>query len=152
MAVGADQGVLWAVLPFACCWPHMRPQAISFAAGQAAFTLVVLVLFNLIEPGGWKVGSCALEDVAVGAGVSLLTGILLWPRGTTAMLRRSIGAAYESAAGSLDATISALLGDGAPEAGGSGHRRGLHLGAAAGHGGAGLPRQPRGPAGAACTT
>jgi uncharacterized membrane protein YccC len=112
VAVGGDRGVLWAVLPFAVLLAAYAPQAISFAAGQGAFTIVVLVLFNLIHPAGWRVGLVRVEDVAIGAGVSLLVGLLLWPRGTTAILRGAIGAAYDSAAHYLDATITALLGAG----------------------------------------
>ena len=109
VAVGADHGVLWAVLPFAVLLAAYAPQAISFAAGQGAFTIVVLVLFNLIHPAGWRVGLVRVEDVAVGAAVSLLVGLLLWPRGATAILRSTIGAAYAGAAHYLDATITALL-------------------------------------------
>jgi uncharacterized membrane protein YccC len=111
VAVGGDRGVLWAVLPFAVLLAAYAPQAISFAAGQGAFTIVVLVLFNLIHPAGWRVGLVRVEDVAIGAGVSLLVGLLLWPRGATAILRGAIGAAYDGAARYLDATITALLGD-----------------------------------------
>ncbi len=70
VVVGGDRGVLWAVLPFAVLLAAYAPQAISFTAGQGAFTLVVLVLFNLINPAGWKVGLVRVEDVAIGAGVS----------------------------------------------------------------------------------
>jgi uncharacterized membrane protein YccC len=112
VAVGGDRGALWAVLPVAVLLAAYAPQAISFAAGQGAFTLVVLVLFNLIEPSGWKVGLVRVEDIALGAAVSLLVGILAWPRGTTTILRRAIGAAYLGAARHLDATITALLGEG----------------------------------------
>ncbi len=113
VAVGSDHGALWAVLPFAVLLAAYAPQAMSFAAGQAAFTLVVLILFNLLQPTGWKVGLVRVEDVAIGAGVSLLVGVLLWPRGATAILRRAIGTAYVDAAQYLDATVTALLGDGA---------------------------------------
>jgi len=112
IAVGADRGALWAVLPVAVFLAAYAPQAISFGAGQAAFTLVVLVLFNLIEPAGWKVGLVRVEDVAAGAAVSLIVGAMLWPRGATAILRGAIGAAYLAAARSLDATIAMLIGDG----------------------------------------
>jgi uncharacterized membrane protein YccC len=112
--VGADRGVLWAVLPFAVLLAAYAPQAISFAAGQAAFTLVVLVLFNLLQPAGWRVGIVRIEDVAVGAGVSLLVGVLIWPRGTRTILRDAIGAAYVRSARHLDATIAVLLGEGEP--------------------------------------
>lgn len=111
VAVGADHGVLWAVLPFAVLLAAYAPQTMSFAAGQAAFTIVVLILFNLIHPAGWKVGLVRVEDVAIGAGVSLLVGLLLWPRGASTIMRATIGAAYTGASRYLDATISALLGD-----------------------------------------
>jgi Fusaric acid resistance protein-like len=112
LAVGSSNGALWAVLPFAVLLAGYAPQAISFAAGQASFTLVVLVLFNLIQPVGWKVGLVRVEDVAIGTAVSLLVGVLLWPHGATALLRSSLGAAYVASANYLDATITALLGRG----------------------------------------
>ncbi len=107
--------MLWAVLPLAVLLAAYAPRAISFAAGQGAFSLVVLVLFNLLAPAGWRVGLVRVEDVAIGAGVSLLAGALIWPRGATAVLREAIGVAYVRAAGYLDATIDALLGVGAAE-------------------------------------
>jgi uncharacterized membrane protein YccC len=114
IAVGADRGVLWAVLPFAVLLAAYAPQGISFAAGQAAFTLVVLVLFNLLQPAGWRVGIVRIEDVAVGAGVSLLVGVLIWPRGARSILRDALGAAYVRSARHLDATIAMLLGESEP--------------------------------------
>jgi len=110
--VGGHVGILWAVLPVAVLLAAYARQAVSFAAGQAAFTVVVLVLFNLIEPVGWRVGLVRVEDVAAGAAISLLVGALLWPRGASAVLRRAVGSAYVDAAGYLDATITALLGGG----------------------------------------
>ena len=44
------------------------PSMISFAAGQAGFTVVVVILFNIIDPTGWKVGLTRIEDVAIGCG------------------------------------------------------------------------------------
>ena len=112
VAVGANHGVLWAVLPFAVLLAAYAPYAMSFAAGQAAFTIVVLILFNLIHPVGWRVGLVRVEDVAIGASVSLLVGLLLWPRGASTVLRGTIADAYGGASRYLDATIGALLGDG----------------------------------------
>ena len=64
----------------------VAPSMISFVAGQAAFTLLVIILFNIIEPIGWKVGLTRIEDVAIGCGVSIVVGFLFWPRGATAAL------------------------------------------------------------------
>ena len=116
IAVGGDRGVLWAVLPVAVLVAAYAPQAISFAAGQAAFTVVVLVLFNLIAPSGWRVGIVRFEDVAAGTLVSLLVGLLIWPRGAGSILREAIGVAYVTSARYLDATITALIGGGDPAA------------------------------------
>ncbi len=114
VAVGSHDAVLWAVLPLGVLLAGYAPRAISFAAGQAAFSFVVLVLFNLIHPVGWKVGLVRIEDVAIGAGVSLLAGALVWPRGAGAVLRDALGTAYSGAAGYLDATVGGLL-EGAEE-------------------------------------
>jgi uncharacterized membrane protein YccC len=110
LLLGGAPGALWAVLPFAVLLAAYAP-AISFGAGQAAFTVVVLVLFNLIQPTGWRVGLVRVEDIAIGAAVSLLVGFLIWPRGATAILRGALGAAYVEAACYLDVAIAALLGD-----------------------------------------
>jgi hypothetical protein len=110
LALGSEPGLLWAVLPFAVLLGAYSPRAISFTAGQAGFTIVVVVLFNLLNPVGWSVGVVRIEDVALGCAISLVTGFLLWPRGAADVLRESIGAAYETAARYLDTTIASLLG------------------------------------------
>jgi uncharacterized membrane protein YccC len=110
VAVGDNSVALWAILPFAVALAAYAPTAISFAAGQAAFSLLVLILFNLIDPTGWKVGLVRVEDVLLGASVSLLAGALIWPRGATAVLRRDVGDAYARAAAYLRSTVDALLG------------------------------------------
>ena len=98
VGLGSHYDLLWAVLPIAVLLSGVAPTAISFAAGQAGFTVVVVVLFNIIQPTGWKVGLTRIEDVAIGCAVSLVVGFLFWPRGATAALGRALGEAY--AAGS----------------------------------------------------
>jgi uncharacterized membrane protein YccC len=80
LLVGTDESALWAVLPFAVLFAAYAPRAISFAAGQAGFTVVVLVVFDLIQPSGWTVGLVRVEDVALGFAISLAVGLLFWPR------------------------------------------------------------------------
>jgi uncharacterized membrane protein YccC len=109
-AIGAHTWLLWTVFPFAILLGAYSPRAISFAAGQAAFTVVIVVLFNLLDPVGWSVGLVRIEDVAIGCAISLVTGFLFWPRGAADVLRESIGAAYETAARYLDQTIASMLG------------------------------------------
>jgi uncharacterized membrane protein YccC len=52
----------------------------AYVAGQATFTVTVVILFNLIVPAGWQLGLVRVEDVAIGAGISVVVGLLLWPR------------------------------------------------------------------------
>ncbi|MGB2952991.1 MAG: FUSC family protein, partial [Gaiellaceae bacterium] len=87
IAIGTHETVLWAVLPVAVLLAAYAPRAISFAAGQAGFTVVLFVLFNLIQPTGWKVGVVRIEDVAIGFAISLGVGLLFWPRGAESLLR-----------------------------------------------------------------
>ena len=110
LALGSEPDLLWAVLPFAVLLGAYSPRAISFTAGQASFTVVIVVLFNLLNPVGWSVGVVRIEDVAIGCAVSLVTGFLFWPRGAADVLRESIGGAYETAARYLDTTIATMLG------------------------------------------
>ena len=92
--VGTNTVVLWVLLPVVVMIAGLAPAAISFAAGQAAFTLTLLVLFNLLVPVGWRIGLIRIEDVAIGSAVSLAVGLLLWPRGAGAGLGRALSRAY----------------------------------------------------------
>ncbi len=105
----ADHSVLlWALLPLAVLVSGVAPSMISFAAGQAAFTLMVIILFNIIEPVGWRVGLTRIEDVAIGCGVSIVVGFLLWPRGATAALERALSQAFVASSGYLADAVDRL--------------------------------------------
>jgi uncharacterized membrane protein YccC len=109
IAIGTHEGVLWAVLPVALLVAAYAPRAISFAVGQAGFTVFVLVLFNLLAPVGWRVGLVRAEDVAIGLAISLGVGILFWPRGAAALVRQDLATAYASAADYLAAAARQLI-------------------------------------------
>jgi uncharacterized membrane protein YccC len=106
-AIGTSHGLLWAVLPVAVMLATYAPGAISFAAGQAGFTVVLMVLFNIIQPIGWKVGLVRVEDVAIGFAISLGVGLLFWPRGARAALRNSAADAYAASADYFSAAATA---------------------------------------------
>ncbi len=108
LAVGANDKVLWAVLPVAVLIAAYAPRVISFAAGQAAFTVVLVLLFNIIQPTGWKVGLIRIEDVAIGFAVSLGVGLVFWPRGAATVLRENLATAYSRAADYVAITASQL--------------------------------------------
>ena len=96
--VGTNTTLLWILLPPAVLFAGLAPAAISFAAGQAAFTLALLILFNILAPEGWQIGLVRIEDVAIGGAVSLAVGLLLWPRGAGAALGRALADAYADSA------------------------------------------------------
>ena len=104
IGIGTHEAVLWAVLPIAVFLAAYAPRAISFAAGQAGFTVVLILLFNIIQPVGWSVGLVRVEDVAIGFAVSLLVGVLFWPRGAAALLLDELAVAYARGADYVVAT------------------------------------------------
>lgn len=91
--LGVDPHVLWVLLPIVAFGSAYVPEVYSFVAGQAAFTMMVLINFNLIVPTGWQVGLIRIEDVVVGAMVGIVVSVLLWPRGATAAVSKAIDGA-----------------------------------------------------------
>jgi uncharacterized membrane protein YccC len=109
VAVGTHTTVLWIALPITVFLAAYAAGTIGFVAGQAAFTVVVITLFNLITPVGWRLGLARIEDVAMGAGISLLAGLLLWPRGARGELRQATTALYRAVAAYLGTTFNHML-------------------------------------------
>ena len=108
--IGTNDALLWALLPIVVLVAGLAPAVIGFAAGQAGFTVALLILFNLIAPAGWKIGLVRIEDVAIGGAVSLAVGLLFWPRGAGAALGRALAAAYTTSAEYLSAAVNYGLG------------------------------------------
>ena len=108
-AVGTTPWQLWALLPFAVLIAAYLPEAVSFAAGQAAFTLMVIILFNIIQPTGWSVGLVRIEDIALGCAAGLISGVLLWPRGASAQIRTALADYYRRSADALEAATERLI-------------------------------------------
>jgi uncharacterized membrane protein YccC len=97
-AVAGSTPLLWMALPVTIFLAAYAPNAIGFLVGQAAFTIYVLVLFNLITPVGWRLGLARIEDIAIGVAISLMVSLLLWPRGARRELSRSVAGFYRSVA------------------------------------------------------
>ena len=104
-AIGTNPTALWILLPFAVLLAGVAPAAISFAAGQAAFTLTLVILFNLVSPAGWVVGLLRLEDIALGCAVSIVVGLMFWPRGAGTALRQALADAYTDSAAYLASAV-----------------------------------------------
>ncbi len=112
--IGTNTTLLWFLLPLADFLAGAAPAVISFAGGQAAFTLTLVILFSIIQPAGWRVGLVRIEDVAIGAGVSMVVGVLFWPRGAAAALRQALAQAYADGASYLASTVRSGTSHGDP--------------------------------------
>jgi uncharacterized membrane protein YccC len=110
LALGTSPALLWALFPVAVLIAGYAPDAISFAAGQAAFTVTLLILFNIISPVGWKVGLIRIEDIALGCAAGLIVGILVWPRGAAAAIGTALSQAYRIGTGYLANAVAYALG------------------------------------------
>jgi uncharacterized membrane protein YccC len=104
--IGTNTALLWVLLPVAVLFAGLAPATVSFAAGQASFTLTLLILFNLLAPAGWKIGFVRVEDVALGGSVSLAVGLLFWPRGAAVALGRALAQAYSATASYLHHAVA----------------------------------------------
>jgi hypothetical protein len=102
--MGFEPVVMWATLPLVAFGSAYVPEVASFVAGQAMFTMMVLIIFNVINPSGWQVGLIRVEDVVVGAMVGAVVSLLLWPRGAAATVSRAVDAAI--AAGATYLTVA----------------------------------------------
>jgi hypothetical protein len=110
VAIGTNPTTLWAVLPVAVLVTAYTPGTAPFAVGQAAFTIFLVVLFNLLMPAGWIVGLLRIEDVAIGCGVSLVVGFLFWPRGVASVMGDNLADAFRAGAAYLGDAVDWALG------------------------------------------
>ena len=108
--------VAWALLPIVMFLAGFAGDAIGFAAGQAAFSLAVLIMFSILSPIGWEVGLVRLEDVAIGAGAGVVVGLLLWPRGAGGAIRRALADSFRWNARLLENSVARLTAKPAPAA------------------------------------
>ena len=103
--IGENTVALWILLPIAVLVAGIVPAAVSFATGQAAFTVTLVILFSIAQPGGWSLILFRIEDIALGCAVSLLVGLLFWPRGASAAVGKALAEAYVASAQYLDSVV-----------------------------------------------
>jgi uncharacterized membrane protein YccC len=129
LGIGTSTPALWAALPIAIAVAAYAPGTLPFTFGQAAFTVVIVVLFNLLVPAGWKVGLLRIEDVAIGCAVSLVVGLLFWPRGAASVVGDDLADAFRVGAAYLTESVQWALGtrQEAPDAGPAAVTAGIRL-------------------------
>lgn len=108
---GGGPWLWWVVLPLLVFLAAYTPAAVNFVVGQVAFSMLVVVLFNILAPTDWHIGLVRVEDAALGVGVSAIVGLLLWPRGAQGQLRSALADLYDAAASSLSFSFRRMLTD-----------------------------------------
>jgi uncharacterized membrane protein YccC len=111
VGIGTSPVALWIAFPVAILVAAYTTGSAPFAVGQAAFTVTIVVLYNVLVPAGWKVGLLRVEDVAIGCAVSLVVGFLFWPRGISSVVGDNLADAFRSGAGYLGEAANWALGD-----------------------------------------
>lgn len=103
--IGHHDDALWVLLPIAILIAGIAPAAISFAAGQAAFTVTLVILFNIGHVPDWHIALLRVQDIALGCGVSLVVALFFWPRGAAAAVDKALAEAYTESAAYLRRAI-----------------------------------------------
>jgi len=129
LGIGTSAPALWVALPIAIAVAAYAPGTLPFVFGQAAFTVVIVVLFNLLVPAGWTVGLLRIEDVALGCAVSLIVGVLFWPHGAASIVGDDLADAFRIGADYLSQSVGWALGtrDEPPDAGPAAATAGIRL-------------------------
>ena len=110
LVAGNHPVLMWIAFPVAVFGAAYAATTIGFMLSQAAFTINLIVVFNLISPAGWQVGLVRIEDLIVGALISLLVGLLLWPQGARRELARDLGIVYRGLDAYLQQAFDRVLG------------------------------------------
>jgi uncharacterized membrane protein YccC len=101
----------WTVLPLLVFLAAYTPAAVSFVVGQAAFSVLLVVLFSILAPTDWRIGLVRVENAAIGVAISAVVGALLWPRGAQGLLRSALADLYDAAASALSFSFRRMLVD-----------------------------------------
>ena len=102
---GDTSGLWWAMLPMVFLAGY-APGAVGFAIGQAAFTTMVVFLFDILSPDGVTTAIVRLETVSLGAISAAAVALIIWPRGARAALAQAVSKVYHDAATGIREAVS----------------------------------------------
>jgi hypothetical protein len=108
--IGHHGTALWFLLPLAVLVAGIAPTVVSFAAGQAAFTITLVILFNIGQNPDWHIALLRTQDIALGCAVSVLVGLFFWPRGAAAAVDQALAEAYTDSARYLAGAVDYAVG------------------------------------------
>jgi uncharacterized membrane protein YccC len=105
---GGNSLVYEVAFPFVMIIALTAGPLIGLAAGQAAFTLLVAMLFAQMAPVSWRLAEVRVFDVVLGGLLGAVVGLLVWPRGAQGEMRRITKVTLETAANDLESTVGSL--------------------------------------------
>ena len=114
-AAGSSAAAYTALMPVTIAVAIYTRSAVNFLAGQAGFTVAVIVLFSLLQPAGWQIGVVRLEDVLAGVLAGFAASVIAWPRGATASMPPAVAGLFDAAAGYLRIVVYAVTQHQPPE-------------------------------------
>jgi len=95
--IGDHTTVWWLLFPIGLFWAAYTPGTLSYIAGQAGFSFVVIVMFSILTAPRLDTAEARLVDVALGLAISLIVSLLMWPRGVVETLYERLRAAMTAA-------------------------------------------------------
>ncbi|MFB7619138.1 FUSC family protein [Kitasatospora sp. NPDC056181] len=112
LAVGEHPVFYAAALPPVMLFAFTAGPVLGLAWAQGMFTVVIAMVFTQLAPAGWQLAEARLVNVATGAAVGILAGLLAWPRGGGQDLRRRTAELLDRSAAALSETVAVVTGTG----------------------------------------
>ncbi|MFE0252290.1 FUSC family protein [Streptomyces sp. NPDC059010] len=81
---------------------------LGLACAQGLFTLVVATAFAQIAPASWRLAEARIVDVVTGSAIGLLCGMLAWPAGARAEVRRTMAGLLHECGPLIRGTVAML--------------------------------------------
>ncbi|WP_422772674.1 FUSC family protein [Plantactinospora sp. WMMC1484] len=107
---GETRTVLLVALPLSMALTFTIAPLLPQAWGQALLTVLFVLVFAQTGPANVEIVGERLLDVVVGATVGVLAGVLLWPKGGSGELHRSIAHYLAVSAAAAEEATGALAG------------------------------------------
>ncbi len=108
-AIGTGPTAIWIAFLTSLLITAYCPGTAPLAIGEAAFTVWLVLVFDLIKPIGWTLGLVRVEDVAIGCAVSLVAGMVFWPRGASSVVGDDLADAFRTGARYLTQAVDWAL-------------------------------------------
>lgn len=108
VVVGPRPDVYAAITPPIMVIAFAAGALFGLAWGQALFTVLVTLVFTQLEPTGVQIAEVRVLDVIVGALIGVTAGVLAWPRGASAEVRRSAARLMAAAGDEIHITVQSV--------------------------------------------